>query len=136
MESTIKNVHHIGYLVKNITDAVEAFKMLGYSIETDIFQDEDRKAAICFLVLGDVRVELVSPRHDSEVYPLLKKYKNAPYHICYEVDNLREASAELQAKGFLQFIDKARAQAISPTANVVFLMNAAAGMVELLEKKD
>lgn len=91
----IKKIHHIGYLVKDISGAVETFKTLGFLQENEIFEDDGRKASFCFLVSGGTRIELVSPHKDSDLYPLLKKYRNSPYHICLEVDDIAKEKEEL-----------------------------------------
>ncbi len=94
-------IHHIGYLVKKIEKAKKTFEALGYLVEQDTVYDDIRKVDICFLVKNGYRVELVSPvSEDSVVAGLLKKYKNAPYHICYEADSPEAAYAELTENGF------------------------------------
>jgi methylmalonyl-CoA/ethylmalonyl-CoA epimerase len=133
MSNVVKKIHHVGYLVKDISKSRDVFGDIGYSLEGDIVYDADRKADICFLNMGAVCIELVSPHVESDIYPLLKKYSNAPYHICYEVENLVEAIGYFKQKGFLMFIEEQRALAISDSARVVFMMHARLGMVELVE---
>lgn len=125
-------VHHIGYLVKKIERARRTFEQLGYRTEQDVVYDDIRKINICFMVMGDCRVELVSPvSEDSVVAGLIRKYKNSPYHICYETDDYEEAYAELTANGFLAIDTPTPAPALGGRS-VVFLTNAAIGMIELI----
>lgn len=127
-------IHHIGYLVKKIEKAKKTFEVLGYHIEQDTVYDEIRKVDICFLIKDGYRVELVSPvSADSVVSGLLKKYKNTPYHICYETDDYEAAFAKLRADGFLP------TESLTPTPapalggrSVIFLVSAAIGMIELI----
>lgn len=129
--STLK-VHHIGYLVKKIEKAKQTFEQLGYRTEQDIVYDDIRKINICFMIMGDCRVELVSPvSEDSVVAGLIRKYKNSPYHICYETDDYEAAYAELTAGGFLAIDTPTPAPALG-RRKVVFLTNAAIGMIELI----
>lgn len=126
-------IHHIGYLVKKIDRAKQTFKTLGYRIEQDTVYDDIRKVDICFLVKEGYRVELVSPvSPDSVVAGLIKKYKNAPYHICYETEDFEAALAELTAGGFLAIDTPTPAPALGGR-KVVFLTSAAAGMIELID---
>lgn len=127
-------VHHIAYLVKSIAKSEPAFTALGYKRERDVFYDAERKTNFLFLFGNGMRVELVEPQEDSDIYPLLKKYKNEIYHVCYCVNDLDAAVQELQENGFLLFRDKQRARAISDTAQVVFLTHARMGIVELLQE--
>lgn len=127
-------VHHIGYLVKNIEKAKQTFLSLGYRIEQDTVYDEIRKVNICFLQKDGYRIELVSPAaEDSVVSGLIKKYKNSPYHICYETTDLEAVSAHLASNGFIAIDTPAPAPALGGR-NVQFLTSASAGMIELLRK--
>lgn len=129
---TALRVHHIGYLVKKIEKARQAFLSLGYRIEQDIVYDGIRKVNICFLLKDGYRVELVSPAsEDSVVSGLIKKYKNSPYHICYETDDFETAYAQLAAGGFIAIDEPTPAPALGGR-DVVFLSNASIGMIELL----
>lgn len=128
------DVHHIGYLVKKIEKAKQAFLALGYRIEQDTVLDDLRNVKICFLIKDGYRIELISPvSTDSVVSGLMKKYKNSPYHICYETVDLDASAAELTADGFLAIDTPTPAPALGGR-RVVFLTSASAGMIELLEK--
>lgn len=125
-------IHHIGYLVKKIGNAIKTFESLGYRVEHDTVRDEIRKVDICFLIKDGYRVELVSPvSADSVVSGLLKKYKNAPYHICYEADDPETAYRELTENGFTAIDTPTPAPALGG-CNVVFLMSPVIGMIELM----
>ena len=125
-------VHHIGYLVKRIEKAKQTFETLGYRTEQDIVRDNIRKVDICFLVKDGYRIELVSPvSEDSVVYGLLKKYKNCPYHICYETADYASDYEALRSEGFLPIDTPTSAPALSGK-DVVFMNHAALGMIELI----
>lgn len=127
-------VHHIGYLVKKMETAVRSFEALGYEMEQPSSYDDIRKVHICFLQKDGYRIELVSPASgESVVSGLIKKYKNSPYHICYETEQFDEDYRELTNCGYVSIDVPTPAPALQ-NRNVVFLMNAALGMIELLEK--
>lgn len=126
-------VHHIGYLVKKINAAVTQFQQLGYVLRQDIVYDDHRKINICFLEKDGYVVELVSPASpDSVVSGLLKKYKNMPYHLCYESYNFESDLAYLIENGYAAIDIPTPAPALE-NMRVTFLMNASLGMIELLE---
>lgn len=126
------SVHHIGYLVKKIEKATRTFLALGYRMEQDIVYDAFRKVNICFLVKDGCRIELVSPAaEDSVVSGLMKKYKNSPYHICYQTEDFDATFAELTAGGFIAIDTPTPAPALGGR-DVVFLTNADIGMIELI----
>lgn len=126
-------VHHIGYLVKNIEKSAAAFQSLGYQTETAIIYDDIRKIDICFLIKDQYRIELVSPTsEDSVVAGLIKKYKNSPYHICYESQDFDKDISYLASNGYCVIGEPTKAPAISDR-KVVFLMHSQHGMIELLD---
>ena len=125
-------IHHIGYLVKKMEQAKKTFESLGYQVEQDTVYDHIRKVDICFLNKDGCRVELVSPASpDSVVAGLIKKYKNTPYHICYETDDYEAAYRELTASGFAAIDTPTPAPALRGRS-VVFLTSPTVGMIELI----
>ena len=72
---------------------------------------------ILFLQKDGYRIELVSPyTADSVVSGLLKTYKNAPYHICYEAENFSEELARLEESGYIRIDEPTAAPAIGGRA--------------------
>ena len=126
-------IHHIGYLVKKIVPAIRSFEALGFQVAREVTRDDIREVDICFLEKDGYRVELVSPYSATSVVAgLLKKYKNCPYHICYETSHFEEALEELTSHGYVMMWSPTPAPAIDQHP-VVFLMNASLGMIELLD---
>lgn len=126
--------HHVGYLVKNIDKSEETFMALGFSVSKEKVFDDIRKAYISFMSGNGTVVELIEPTEESDIYPLLKKYTNAPYHMCYTVDSIPTAIEELKAKGYLLFKATEKAPAISEYSEVAFLIHNRIGMIELLQE--
>lgn len=134
MEGINWTFHHTGYLVKSLDKSEETFMSLGFVVLKEKVFDDIRKAYISFMEGNGTVIELIEPDESSDIYPLLKKYANAPYHMCYVVDDIEEAVASLKAKGFLLFKNTEDAPAISETAKVVFLIHNRIGMIELLQE--
>lgn len=126
-------VHHIGYLVKKLDRAAASFEALGYEKLGELCRDETRGVDILFVRKDGYTVELVSPyTAESVVAGLIKTYKNAPYHICYEAAAFDSALASLEAEGFTRMDEPTPAPAIGGR-RVCFLYSARIGMIELLE---
>lgn len=126
-------IHHIGYLVKNMDLARRQFYMLGYKKAGEVLSDSFRKADIQFLEKDGYRIELVCPAApDSVVNGLLKRYRNAPYHICYETDDLEETAEYLQKDGFTRMDTPCPAPAIDGR-RVCFFWGTGIGITEILE---
>lgn len=127
-------VHHVGYLVKRMDQAVHEFEQLGFVEEHKLVYDSIRKINIVFMKSGDYRIELVCPDKESPIYGLMKRYKNSPYHICYECDDLQLQIQPLTETGCLVIQEPCIAPAIN-NRRVAFLMNSEIGMIELVEKE-
>lgn len=126
-------VHHIGYLVKDIDKSITAFQVLGYELEKDVYFDGERMINFCFMIKEQERIELVEPEKESDIFPLLKTYKNRIYHVCYEVEAIEPAVDKMKSNGFLLFRDRQRASAISEDAVVVFMIHRSIGIIELVQ---
>lgn len=127
-------VDHIGYLARNKDKSLAAFLKMGYEVVQEYVLDEFRNVHICFVKKDGYVVELVSPNgKESAVGDLMKKYGNAPYHICYEVEDLERSIEELQGQGYFMFNEPHEAVAMSGR-RVCFLMHPHMGMVELVEE--
>ena len=126
-------IHHIGYLTKNLSKTQQQMQELGFKVEQESSYDAGRAVNIAFLVSGNYRIELIEPASkESPLYPLLKRYKNTPYHICYEVSNLSDMVAEYEQKGYSVIQQPQEAPCIGQH-KVAFLMHINVGMIELLE---
>ena len=122
-------------MVTDIQKAVSAFQSLGWKIRegTGVIFDAERQAEICFLDGDGGTIELVKPCENSDLLPLARKFRNSPYHVCFEVPDIDKAVTGLREKGFLLFKAKSKAVAISDSAQVAFLMSAGTGMIELVQ---
>ena len=126
-------VHHVGYLVKHLEKSRDSFLSLDFQVTGEAVYDPQRDVDILFMEKDGYTIELVSPRSgDSVVGKLIRTYRNAPYHICYETDDLDGELARLEGSGFTRIDDPSPAPAIGGR-RVCFLMSPRIGMIEVLE---
>lgn len=96
-------IDHVGYLTGDISKTTSLFEMLGYNQVSEVVPDETQKTNICYLQKqGEVKIELVEPFEDNA--PMLRMLKIrgvAPYHVCYEVDDIYEAVDEFKKAGWV-----------------------------------
>ncbi len=129
---SLLHIHHIGYLVRNLIKAEAEFTALGYVAEGGISHDEHRQVDILFMKKNGYIIELISPySDDSVVSGLMKRYKNSPYHICYETDDPEACITELSKRGYVALDSAAAAPAISGRT-VQFFTHPSLGMIEIL----
>ena len=106
-------VHHIGYLVKRSEKAEKVFSSLGYTERQAVLYDPIRDVDISFWEKDGYTVELVCPKSEKSVVAnLIRTYKNAPYHICYETDDMERDAKMLEDIGFLKIDEPTPAPAI------------------------
>lgn len=126
-------IHHTGYIVKSIKDALETMKLLDYKIIQDTLYDEDRHIDICFIKNGSQLIELIEPKDETAVtYKLLEKTGPAPYHICYKVDNIEETCSILKKEGFYPVSKIEKASTMGEKCKVMFLYSQTIGLIELV----
>ncbi|OHB71392.1 MAG: methylmalonyl-CoA epimerase [Planctomycetes bacterium RBG_16_43_13] len=105
----IKKVGHIGIAVNNCQKAANFFKtVLGLTDEgTEILQD--MKLKVAKIRTSDVVLELLEPMNGEVVITkFLKKRGEGIHHICFEVDDIKNAMALLLSKGFKPLYDTPR----------------------------
>ncbi len=102
----IKRLDHIGIAVQNIDDALKFFESaLGMKLD-HVASEEGGKTDVAFLPVGGSEVELVQT-HDAEsgLGKFLAKRGEGIHHICFEVDDIQAAMAQLKENG-AQLIDE------------------------------
>ena len=131
-------LHHIGIAVSDMEKSLEKFKTGGYRRQSEITDDITRKVRLAFVrkESGGIILELVAPFGiDSPVTGILggSKQVATPYHLCYEVENIRRTVRQLRRQSYCLVEDIAPAAAFEGR-HVAFLVSREAGLVELLEK--
>lgn len=127
-------VHHVGYVVKDVAEAIASFVLLGYRKCSEITRDEVRRVDICFMQHDGFCVELVSPWDESSVcWNVLKNGGVKPYHICYETDDYGTQSMELQSNGWVLVAPPMPAPAIE-NKQVAFFYHKDGGLIEIIDK--
>ncbi|HAN44757.1 MAG TPA: lactoylglutathione lyase [Ruminococcaceae bacterium] len=128
------DIHHIGYLVREIPEAEKEFFRLGFKADGGITLDEARNIFIEFLKNGEYTIELVAPANEkAPVHRLMKKCGSMPYHICYLSQNLYEDVEQLKKDGYIVIEEPLTAPAIK-NRRVAFLFKETVGIIELVEK--
>lgn len=129
-------INHVGYLVKNLQKTKTEFEKLGYHPVSNDTHDTIRLVDICFMERDGYVIELVSPYNkQSVVAGLLKRYKNTPYHICYETSAFDNEVDRFIYNGYVKMEEPLPAPAFE-YRRVVFLFNSQVGIIELLDMQE
>ena len=126
-------IDHLGIAVKGLDEAVAAWKALGFEVE-GVHEVPSEKVRTAFLPIGESQLELLEPTDDSSVIAKVLEKRSGLHHVCFLVDDLEAALAEMKAKG-VQLIDQAPRTGAGG-CRVAFVHPKAAGgvLVELKER--
>jgi methylmalonyl-CoA/ethylmalonyl-CoA epimerase len=126
----------VGVAVGSIDAALEIYRALGLS-EAKREVVPGQKVRVAFLPVGESNVELLEPTSpDSPVAKFLEKRGGGVHHLCFAVEDLEGALADLSGRGF-RLIHTAPVPGAGGK-RVAFLHPEAGGgvLIELSEKKE
>ncbi len=93
-------IDHLGIAVRSIDDTLGIYRALGLS-ESGREEVASQKVITAFLPVGESHIELLQPTSaDSPVGKFLEKRGEGIHHVCFAVENLEAALADLSRKGF------------------------------------
>ena len=96
----MKKLDHIAVAVKSIDEMRQLFTdLIGVEPELENIPSENVNTAI--YKLDDISIELIEPiGEEGPINRFLEKRGNGLHHICFEVDNIKDALKEYSNKGF------------------------------------
>ena len=97
----LKQVDHIGILVRNIDQSLEKYEKLFGAKVTHIEVKEELSLRMAFIPVAGVMIELLEPLVPGKgrLGELLEKCGEGFHHIAYQVDDLDEVLAEMEKNG-------------------------------------
>jgi methylmalonyl-CoA/ethylmalonyl-CoA epimerase len=97
---TTYRIDHLGVAVSSIDAALGIYRALGLA-EAEREELTAQKVVAAFLPVGESRIELIEPTsEDSPVAKFLAKRGEGLHHVCFAVEDLETALADLAARGF------------------------------------
>ena len=128
-------IDHIGWLTDNIEETTKVFSVLGYSLSSEIVNDDTQRCRICFISrANEVRIELVEPYEDNKTMQrMLKKQGCGPYHTCHIVEDIDASYNELVSKDFLPLFQPVAAPAFD-NRRICYFFKQEIGYYEIVEK--
>ena len=100
MSGPAYRLDHVGIAVASIEESLDVYRALGLA-ESGRETVESQGVVTAFLPLGDTRLELLEPKDaDSPVAKFLAKRGPGVHHLCFAVEDLERALADLKKRGF------------------------------------
>ena len=129
-------INHIGIAVENIELAKKQFEELGFVLCGEVITDRERKIRIQYLSNDEYRIELVTPLGDGQASPvdrfIKKNQPYAMYHVCYEVDDMKEAVEQYKNKGYY-LMEEPRVSLAMDGCKTAYLFQKNMGFIEFVE---
>lgn len=100
MSPIVKKIDHIAIATRSIAEAARFYvEGLGLTL-SPVEEVPTQKIRAAFVVVGDVKLELMEPTSaDSPISSFLDKRGPGLHHVCYAVDDVDAALAEVTATG-------------------------------------
>lgn len=130
-------LHHIGYVVDKIEEVMPNFEILGYKTSSLPVNDDIQRCRICFIErANEPLIELVEPYENNKSLRKMQTQRgNAPYHMCYEVDDVEALFDELSEKeGWMPLFRPVEAAAFNNRL-ITYFYHTQVGYVEFVNNK-
>ncbi|WP_295709198.1 methylmalonyl-CoA epimerase [uncultured Brevundimonas sp.] len=98
----IGKLNHVGVATPSIAEAIPLYRdVLGATRVGEPFDLPAQGVKVCFVDLPNAQIELIEPYDDTSpiVGFLAKNPRGGQHHVCFEVDDMDAAIAEMKAKG-------------------------------------
>ncbi len=134
-EFKIGPLNHVGVAVPNIEQACDTYRTLYGATDITIpFDMPEQGVKVCFVNLPNSQIELIEPLNGaSPIANFLKKNPaGGQHHVCFEVDDINQAVAEMEKRG-ATVLGKPRIGAHGTMIIFVHPKNSNGVLVELME---
>ena len=125
---------HIGIAVESIDSGLAIYQALGVEVG-GIEEVEDQKVRVAFLSVGDSRIELLEPTDESSpIARHLQRRGAGLHHICFRVQDIRAAMAQLSAEGYRLLSDEPMPGAHGCLVSFIHPKSAGGVLIEISQK--
>lgn len=122
---------HVGIAVRNIDDAARVYREFNMSLRQVALGDGVK---IGFIPVGGSQLELLEPAGpETIVGRFIERRGEGLHHVCFEVEDLGAALAELNGRG-VELIDRAPRRGIEGMVAFVHPRACRGVLIELIEK--
>ncbi|MEZ4614851.1 MAG: methylmalonyl-CoA epimerase [Caldilineaceae bacterium] len=130
-----KHIDHIGIVVHSLDESLKTYcDQLGFQLLERVTIAEQLVEA-AFLDAGNGTIELIAPTDsESGTARYLQNRGEGTHHICFAVDDIEAALAELRAQG-VRLIDEVPRQGVHGLVAFVHPKATHGTMIELLQKR-
>jgi len=130
----VKNVNHIGIVVRSLKDTLITFSEL-FGLKADkIMELEQFDVKAAFIPLNEISLELIQPASpNSDAERFLKERGEGLHHICFEVEDIKEAIEELK-RNKIKLLSEKPLEGVGGMITFIHLDHVNNVLIELMEK--
>jgi len=137
---------HIGLVVDKLENVTDLFRKLGFTDMTEAVPNPLQFVSASFTPVskeGDVYIEFLEPTDESSpISKFIRKRGGGLHHLCFEVDDIDAAMAEVAGHGFritvpveeCKAYDENLKRQCSGTSRIAFFLLENRMLVELIQK--
>ncbi len=104
-EKMINRFDHIGIAVKNLDEAIDLYKKLGFELK-EIEEVAEQKVRVAMLPVGESKIELLeATSEDSAIAKFIEKRGEGIHHLAVNVEDIEKALENAKSNG-LKLIDE------------------------------
>ena len=99
---TLGRLNHVGVATRSIEQSIALYRdLFGATGIGEPFDLPPQKVRVCFVDTPNSQIELLEPlgKHSPIAKFLERNPAGGQHHICFEVPDIHEAKAEMEAKG-------------------------------------
>ena len=122
----IKELHHVCIQTVNYRESLHFYvELLGFRVikDNDNFHSRDH---CTWLEAANIRIELQTPKQGT-TFNEWSKLNSGPVHICFLVDDIRQAYDSLKSKGYENFKVKHGSEVYEVEGSYLFKVRAPEG---------
>ena len=132
----LNRLDHVGIVVHSIDESLKTYcDAMGLTL-LERREIPEQLVEAAFLDTGNSAIELIAPTDEqSGTARFLAKRGEGTHHVCYQVDDIVQAIADLKAAG-LELIDESPRQGVHGLVAFVHPKTTHGLMIELLQKPE
>lgn len=126
-------VDHVAIAVKNMKEAEDYYKELGYSVINSVYDPLQNSYLTMCSSDRYLPVELVAPVNEqSPSYNMVEMHGEQPYHLCYRVSSIKNFLQNIQGIEY-EMISDEKPAVLFNNQKVAFILVKKVGLIELVE---
>lgn len=127
--------HHIGVAVVSIEKCSPFYSSMGYTVSEPVIEPIQKVRVAYARRDGFPTVEMLEPIDESSpAAKVISRNGNSPYHVCYEVNDIKGFISQMRKQGFMPLGKPIPGHGLDD-ALMAFCYNKDVGLIQVMETK-